>query len=212
MTALLTTREKHSEEESSEKLILASASPRRCELLKLTGLDFEVLPSGVDETARERESPSAHVLRLSSEKALALANRYGHAWVLGADTIVVVNGEFLGKPADVQAARAMLEKLSGHEHQVFTGITLMCRAKGCVASEVVTSQVLFKDITAEEMDWYVSTPEPYDKAGGYALQGRGAVFVRELHGSYTNVIGLPLYETLAMLKNAGIKIFPGTIS
>lgn len=116
---------KQSGGELPARLILASASPRRSELLKLTGLDFEIIPSGVDEVVKDRETPQAHVLRLSSDKALAMANRYFNDWVLGADTIVVVNGEFLGKPANHQEAKAMLRKLSGRLHQVFTGITFI---------------------------------------------------------------------------------------
>lgn len=191
------------------RLILASASPRRTELLKLTGLDFEVLPSGIDESVGEQEKPDAHVLRLAVAKAQALANHHPRAWVLGADTTVAVDDELLGKPVNIRQAKAMLKKLSGRWHRVFTGITLICQAKGCVFSEVVASDVLFRKITAVEIARYAATPEPYDKAGGYALQGQGAFFIQEIHGSYTNVIGLPLCETAEILKRAGVINFPG---
>ena len=194
---------------SGGRLILASASPRRSELLKLMGLDFEILPSGIDETAREGETPGEHVRRLSAAKALALSHRYPEAWVIGADTIVVIDNEFLGKPSTPGEAQAILTKLSGREHRVYTGVAVTRRRDDVFFSDVVASDVLFKDIPAEEINWYIGNAEPYDKAGGYALQGRGAFFIKEIHGSYTNVIGLPLCETVDMLKRAGAIKFPG---
>jgi septum formation protein len=191
------------------RFILASASPRRSELLNQLGLEFEVVPSGIDEVAQEGETPAEHVRRLATAKAGELADRYPEAWVIGADTIVVINGDLLGKPADESEARAMLAKLSGRKHEVFTGIAVMRKSAEINLSEVVTSEVIFKDISEEEMDWYVKTDEPYDKAGGYAVQGGGAFFIKEIHGSYTNVIGLPLYEAVSLLKLAGAIKFPG---
>jgi septum formation protein len=193
----------------SDRLILASASPRRSELLRQLGLAFEVLPSNVDETLQEGETPAGHVRRLAAAKAGELADRYPAAWVIGADTIVVINGEILGKPADESEARAMLGKLSGNNHRVFTGIAVMRKSGAVNLSEVVASEVIFKDISPAEMDWYVATDEPYDKAGAYAVQGGGAFFIREIHGSYTNVIGLPLCEAITLLKLAGAIQFPG---
>lgn len=193
----------------SDRFILASASPRRSELLKLLGLEFEVLPSGIDEIVREGETPTEHVHRLATAKAMELADRYPEAWVIGADTIVVINGDFLGKPATESEARAMLGKLSGCKHQVYTGIAITRKLAEVNLSEVVASEVIFKDISQEEIDWYVMTDEPYDKAGGYALQGRGAFFIKEIHGSYTNVIGLPLCEAVNLLKLAGAIKFSG---
>jgi septum formation protein len=192
-----------------DRFILASASPRRSELLNQLGLEFEVVPSGIDEVAREGETPAEHVLRLATAKAGELADRYPEAWVIGADTIVVINGDFLEKPADESEARAMLARLSGRKHEVFTGIAVMRKSAEVNLSEVVTSEVIFKNISAEEMDWYVKTDEPYDKAGGYAVQGGGAFFIKEIHGSYTNVIGLPLCEAVNLLKLAGAIKFPG---
>lgn len=191
------------------RFILASASPRRSELLKQVGLEFEVFPSGIDEVVQEKETPAEHVRRLATAKAGELACRYPEAWVIGADTVVVINGDLLGKPADESEARAMLAKLSGCKHEVFTGIAVTSKLAEVNLSEVVVSEVIFQDISPAEMDWYVKTDEPYDKAGGYALQGRGAFFVKEIHGSYTNVIGLPLCEAVNLLKAAGAIKFPG---
>jgi septum formation protein len=185
------------------KLILASASPRRIELLKLMGLDFEVMPSETDESLEDGESPREHVLRLSAQKVHALSLHYPEAWVMGADTIVVINDEILGKPATTSEAREMLKKLSGRSHQVYTGFTIAHKVREVLLQDVVISLVSFKDISEEEIVWYAGTEEPYDKAGGYALQGMGAFFIKEIHGSYTNVIGLPLCEAASMLKNVG---------
>lgn len=191
------------------KLILASASPRRMELLKLLGLDFEALPSGIEETSRIGETPEEHVLRLSAQKVLALSSSYPEAWVIGADTVVVLDGGFMGKPATIAEAKIMLKKLSGREHQVHTGFTIARKITDILLQEAVTSSVFFKHISEEELNWYAGTDEPYDKAGGYALQGRGALFISRITGSYTNVIGLPLCEVVNLLKSAGAIEFHG---
>ena len=190
------------------KLILASASPRRKELLKLLGLDFEVLPSGVEETSRTGETPEEHVLRLSAQKVLALSSSYPEAWIIGADTVVVLDGGFMGKPATIAEAKIMLKKLSGREHQVHTGFTIARKITDILLQEAVISSVFFKRLSEEEVNWYVETDEPYDKAGGYALQGMGAFFISRITGSYTNVIGLPLCEAVNLLKSAGAIEFP----
>lgn len=193
----------------SAPFILASASPRRFELLRLLGLDFTVIPSDADETFRKDESPPAHALRLSVEKAGLIAAAYPGSWVLGADTIVVINGEVLGKPADPAEARQMLGKLSARIHSVFTGFTLARQDARTTVSEVVESTVLFREIAEDEMAWYLNSPEPYDKAGAYAVQGSGAFFIKEIRGSYTNVMGLPLCEFVDQLKKAGAVKFKG---
>lgn len=193
----------------SGKLILASASPRRIELLQLMGLDFEVLPSGIDEAFRHGETPREHVLRLSEEKALTVASSHPDDWVLGADTIVIIAGEVLGKPESVSEAKEMLEKLSGQEHEVFTGFSIVKQKTGTLIREVVESSVLFRDITDDEMDWYAGSQEPYDKAGAYAAQGMGAFFIREIRGSYTNIMGLPLCEVVDALKRISAIGFSG---
>jgi septum formation protein len=187
----------------SAPFILASASPRRIELLRLLGLDFTVMPSGADETFRQGESPPAHTLRLSVEKAGLISATHPQGWVLGADTIVVIDGDVLGKPADPAEARQMLKKLSARAHTVFTGFTLARQEARITVSGVVESTVLFREIPEDEMAWYINSPEPYDKAGAYAVQGRGAFFIKEIRGSYTNVMGLPLCEVVDVLKKVG---------
>ena len=184
-------------------LILASASPRRAELMRLLGVDFLVLPSGADESCLRRESPQAHVRRLSGGKAEAVAARHPESWVLGADTVVAVGREVLGKPETPGEAGWMLKKLSGREHAVYTGFTLRRIDAGIAIRRVVTSKVSFRKIPDDEIAWYVSSREPYDKAGGYAVQGMAAFFIREIRGSYTNVMGLPLCEVLDAMKKAG---------
>jgi len=183
--------------------ILASASPRRRELLGALIPDFEIIPSDIDETPLDREAPEGHVLRLSREKALAVSHSHPGKWVLGADTVVVVDGEMLGKPATPEEAKKMLGMLSGREHTVITGFALVKEGQGVVVNDAVQSDVLFKDISEDEMEWYTHTSEPYDKAGGYAVQGKAAFFIKEIHGSYTNVIGLPLSEVVTAMEKAG---------
>jgi septum formation protein len=191
------------------RLILASASPRRSELLRRMGLDFEVIPSGEDEAFCRGETPREHVLRLSEEKALAIARHRPDDWVLGADTVVIVDGEVLGKPGSPAEAREMLGKLSGREHEVFTGFCIVRQGTGTRIREVVESSVRFREITGDEMAWYTVSEEPYDKAGAYAAQGMSAFFIREIRGSYTNVVGLPLCEVVDALKWAGAISFDG---
>jgi len=180
--------------------ILASASPRRRELLRSVGLKFKVIPAYVNESWLEGESPTKHVRRLAQDKAQAIARQHPPALVLGADTIVVIDGLILGKPKSKAQAREMLGKLSGREHKVYTGFTLAYDQSKCCRTKVVQSTVQFKTISAEEREWYISGAEPYDKAGGYAVQGKGAYFIKSIRGSYTNVIGLPLCEVLEELK------------
>jgi septum formation protein len=188
-------------------IILASASPRRQELLKGIEIKFDVIPSGVNEDALDGETPREHVLRLSQKKSFAVAQNNPDAWVLGADTIVIIDGEVLGKPGTQKEARIMLEKLSGREHRVITGFAIVNKSADVIISDAVESSVLFKEILKDEMNWYVKTEEPYDKAGGYAVQGMAAFFVREIHGSYTNVIGLPLTEVVMALRKVGALVF-----
>jgi septum formation protein len=186
---------------TSGRFILASASPRRGELLKRMGLHFDIMPGNIDETFLPEETPREHVLRLAEEKALSVARYHPEAWVLGADTIVVVAGEVLGKPESPAEATKMLEKLSGREHEVFTGFSIVRQDRKVRIREVVGSFVLFRDIADDEMAWYTGTEEPYDKAGAYAVQGIGGCFIREIRGSCTNVVGLPLCEVVDALKH-----------
>jgi septum formation protein len=185
----------------SKSFILASVSPRRQELLRSVGMKFKIIPAHVNEEYLDGESPRQHVLRLSRNKAMAIAQKNPDAWVLGADTIVVIDDLILGKPKNKKQAREMLERLSDREHNVFTGFTLAHVATKVYKTKVIQSAVRFKKISPEEMEWYVSCDEPYDKAGGYAVQGKGSSFIKSIRGSYTNVIGLPLCEVLEELKN-----------
>ena len=187
----------------STPFILASASPRRQDLLRSVGLKFKTIPAHVNENYLAGETPRQHVKRLSCDKAMVIAKKYPKACVLGADTIVVIDGLILGKPKNETQARKMLQTLSGREHKVFTGFCIAHAAAEVYKTKVVQSAVRFKTISPKEMEWYVACDEPYDKAGGYAVQGRGSYFIQSIRGSYTNVIGLPLCEVLETLKKMG---------
>lgn len=188
----------------SSPFVLASASPRRQELLNSVGLKFKTRPAHVNEDHIAGENPRQYVKRLALDKALAVACKYPDALVLGADTIVVIDGLILGKPENKNQARRMLTRLSGREHKVFTGFALTGASPQIAKTRVIQSAVQFKTISAEEMQWYISCDEPYDKAGGYAVQGKGAYFIKSIRGSYTNVIGLPLCEVLEELKKLNV--------
>ena len=185
-------------------LYLASASPRRRELLTQIGAPFKLLSVNIDETPRSGESPESYVQRLAREKALAGRALLGAdaVAVLGADTTVVIDDQILGKPADRDEGLQMLEALSGREHRVMTAVALASR-DACEV-RLVTSIVRFRTIAASEAEAYWASGEPCDKAGGYAIQGWGAVFVAELRGSYSGVVGLPLCETAQLLDAAGV--------
>jgi septum formation protein len=188
----------------ANRLILASRSPRRYELLKQTGLDFDVIPSGVDEEGFfQGETPREHVLRLSEAKALDLGRQYPDHWVIGADTIVYVDGVILGKPKNPEEAMDMLGRLSGKEHRVLTGFSVHHIGKGKKDREAVETSVKVKPLTEAEMRWYVRTGEPFDKAGGYGIQGIGSFMIESIRGSYTNVVGLPVCELIEMLNRLG---------
>ena len=189
---------------NSTTVILASASPRREELLGLAGIRCDVRPADVDEFYRNGESPEEHALRLAGEKAAAVSRMRPRDWVLGADTVVIIDGEVLGKPRGRDEAGAMMRKLSGRTHRVITAFTVMRGTPPVKVGRSVVSEVTFRELTAGEMEAYVSTEEPYDKAGGYAVQGRAAQFIREIRGSYTNVIGLPLCEVVETLRELGV--------
>ena len=185
-------------------LFLASASPRRRELLTQIGVPFELLSITLDETPLPAERPEAYVQRLAREKALAGWAAVGDdsVAVLGADTTVVIDERILGKPADRAEGLLMLESLSDREHYVLTAVALATR--GACEVRLVTSRVRFRRIERAEAEAYWASGEPCDKAGGYAIQGWGAVFVAELRGSYSAVVGLPLCETAQLLDQAGI--------
>jgi septum formation protein len=190
------------------RLVLASQSPRRRELLASVGLPVVVRPAGADESVRPGEAPGAYVLRVARDKAEAVPSAPGEL-VLAADTAVVLDGAILGKPADDAEARHMLRSLSGRTHVVLTGVHVRAApAPGAPpreGSELVSTAVRFRDLTGPEIDWYVATGEPADKAGAYAVQGIGGAFVAGVAGSVTNVVGLPLAETLALLARLGLQ-------
>ena len=181
-------------------LTLASRSPRRRELLSQLGLALAVAPADTDETPRGGEDAAAYVLRVAREKAAAVTGET----VLAADTAVVLDAEILGKPRDGEDARRMLRALSGRAHRVLTGV---CgRRGGREESLVAASEVLMVPLDAARIDWYLATGEPLDKAGAYAVQGAGGAFVAEVRGSISNVVGLPLVETLALLARLGFSL------
>lgn len=186
-------------------LVLASASPRRSELLARVGLRFAVVPSDLPEEVLPGEAPEQHVLRLARGKALQVAQRDTVAgrWFLGSDTVVVRDDDILGKPRDAEEAATMLAALSGRRHRVLTGIAVHDRQTGTTMAEVVATAVRFKELTEREIAGYIASGEPFDKAGAYAIQGLGAALVRDIEGSYTNVVGLPLCEILEMLEGLG---------
>jgi septum formation protein len=186
------------------RLILASESPRRSELLKQVGLDFDIIPSRVMEYFVQGESPQGHVIRLADAKALDVGSRYPDRWVIAADTIVYINGSILGKPGNPKEAMEMLRSLSGREHWVLTGFSVCHLEEGKRDREAVKTAVKVKTLTPVEMDWYVQTGEPFDKAGGYAIQGIGSFMIESIRGSYTNVVGLPLCELMQMLSRLGV--------
>ena len=194
----------------SKDIVLASASPRRRELLAQVGINFQVVRSTADETLLADETPEAHVVRLSCDKALEVARRPSQSgrWFIGSDTVVVRDEAILGKPADATEAAEMLAGLSGRWHRVITGYAVHDRDAARTLSAAVTTRVLFKNLTACEIEGYIATREPFDKAGSYAIQGVGSFMVPRIEGSYTNVVGLPLCEVVAALEELGaIKLF-----
>ena len=186
------------------RLILASASPRRRELLEQVGLTFEIAPADLDEAVRPAEPPRQYVERLAREKAAAVHGRFPGSVALAADTSVVVDDHILGKPGEsLEAGRRMLGLLSGRAHLVMTGIAV---SGAKLLSRVVETTVVFRALTAEEIDWYARTGEGRDKAGGYAVQGRAGAFVSALEGSPSSVIGLPLAQTMELLREVGFPL------
>lgn len=198
---------------SVDFVYLASGSPRRRELLSQIGVPFQILSVSIDESIAVSEEPARYVSRLAEAKAAAGRGRAELAGsasspVLAADTAVVINGEILGKPVDREDAGRMLRLLSGRTHEVLTAVALATASR--LFSCVSRSEVAFRAISAAEARDYWNTGEPCDKAGGYAIQGRGAVFVVDLHGSYSGVMGLPLYETAELLEEAGVPRWRGS--
>jgi septum formation protein len=184
------------------RIVLASGSPRRRELLAAAGLSVEVDPADADESVHAGETPAAYVERVAIAKAMIGARRHPDAAVLGGDTTVVVDGHIFGKPRDDSDARRMLERLSGRPHEVLTGVALAWR--GAMRARVESTTVWFRPLSADEIAWYVASGEPRDRAGAYAIQGLASRFIPRIDGSYTNVVGLPVTAVLALLADAGI--------
>ena len=190
------------------RLILASASPRRAELLRAAGFDFDVVRADVDETPDPEETPAGYVRRVAQMKAEAVVHRSEGRPILAADTIVLVDNTILGKPADAVDARRMLCLLSGRDHVVMTAVCLVSAASGSrrVAVEVGRTTVEFAPLDAGEIDRYVASGEPMDKAGAYAIQGLASRFVTRIDGSYSNVVGLPVALVYNLCKEAGLLV------
>jgi len=199
-----------------KKLILASASPRRADLLRMLGLPFQAVPSHVSEEVAPPVGPAEHVLEVSRRKAGAVAQDFQEELVLGADTVVALEDDILEKPADRNDAAGMLTRLSGRTHRVFTGLTLIDTACGAVLSDIAVTQVTLRTLSPDDIRRYVATPEPLDKAGAYAAQGRAAVFIESVSGCFYNVVGLPLaclWNLIDRLLGASPwSLIPGNIS
>lgn len=183
-------------------MILASASPRRAELLRAAGISFTARVANVDETRLPGEPAAEYVLRLAREKAAAVAQ--GDELVLGADTTVVIKDEIIGKPVDAEDAERMLRTLSGQWHEVLTGL---CMLRGDqTRSALATTRVKFALLSDEEIHWYIATGEPFDKAGAYAIQGYASLFVERIEGSYSNVVGLPVQLVYQLARELGVEL------
>jgi septum formation protein len=188
------------------RLILASNSPRRRELLRNAGFQFDVRPSGIEENRTPGEPPEDFARRLARDKALDVARQSNPATlVLGADTVVAINGEILEKPADAADAARMLRTLSGHTHRVITGVCLVRAPQTVLAWAHERTLVTFRNLTEEEIGSYVESGEPFDKAGGYGIQGLASRFVPRIEGCYFNVVGLPIPLVYEMVKSIGLK-------
>ena len=180
--------------------ILASASPRRRALLRQVGLSFRVVPSRVEEVNQCGMEPHRHAVYWATVKTEEVAHRHPGEWVLGADTIVVLEGTILGKPADAPEAARMLSRLSGRSHEVITGLCLSCEQAAVQEQLAVETKVFMKRFTPEEIQGYIDTDEPMDKAGAYGIQGIGGCLVERIEGSYSNVVGLPICEVVELLR------------
>ncbi len=184
---------------SRSPIILASKSPRRKRLLEQAHIEFSVVDSLVDEDLVSAATPQLHALTLAEAKAWAVAQKHPEAWIIGADSIVVIDDMILNKPDSAAHAKQMLNHLSGRTHRVITGYSIMCKARNQRKNDTCITHVTFKDLTGGEIDWYLGTPEPWDKAGAYAIQGIAAFMIKSIQGSYTNVVGLPVCEVLDYL-------------
>ena len=188
------------EQKKNGDFILGSASPRRRELLRQVRLSFKVVPSRLQEVNQSDMEPHRHATYYAEQKAREVARLYRQEWVLAADTIVVIDEEILGKPADFAVAAAMLSRLSGRSHRVITGICLLHGQIGVEDSGFVETMVFMRALSTKDVEDYINTGEPMDKAGAYGIQGIGGCLIHRIEGSYSNVVGLPLYETVELLR------------
>lgn len=188
------------------RLVLASSSPRRAHYLRELGFTFRRERPRVVEARLRSETPRRYVRRLAVEKALAVAGKHPGEWVLGADTTVVVDGAVLGKPGDEAEATRMLGKLSGRAHRVLTGIALARAEDDRLHSAVSTTRVVFRKLDTRDIRWYVRTGEPFDKAGGYGIQGKGGLLVERIEGSFSNVVGFPLEKFYELWRQTGLDL------
>ena len=188
------------------QIILASASPRRKELLSLFGIDFTVKVPHIHENIQNGEKPGDFCRRISLEKAFAVGKDYNAAAIIAADTVVVVEGNILGKPRDERQAHEFLMMLKNREHDVFTGYAIVIIAQNTTRTNVVQTRVHFNDMSTDEIAWYIASREPMDKAGAYAIQGLGSIFIDRIQGSFSNVIGLPLSHLYDDLKALDIPL------
>ncbi|HXG64874.1 MAG TPA: Maf family protein [Blastocatellia bacterium] len=193
---------------SEKKIILASSSPRRSEILKTIGVEFEVAPAQVPENPLPGEAPPDYITRLARAKVITVARQRASGLVIGADTIVVLDGQLLGKPKDAEDATEMLKKLSGRWHAVMTGVALYDIATRREVADYEKTLVRFAQLTDREIAWYVETGEPMDKAGAYAIQGYGGMFVEEIAGNYFNVVGLPVPLVYRLARRLGYPFIP----
>jgi septum formation protein len=189
---------------SMKKLVLASTSPRRKEILEMVGFSFRTTKSNVIEKFNPRLSPRGQAESLSQQKAEAVAERYKDAIIIASDTVVAIDNESIGKPEDVADAKRLLRKLHGRIHSVYTAFTIIDIATKKTVTKSVQTKVSIRKMTPREIDWYVASGEPMDKAGAYAIQGRGAIFIEKIEGDYFNVVGLPIASLIEELKKFGI--------
>ena len=185
-------------------IVLASESTRRIDILRTLGISFSIIPPDIDETRKSSESPREYVLRIAYEKARKVGNLFPDKWVIAADTVVTQKGRILGKPKNELDAQEMLKQLRAKWHKVITAFCILKVSKEIVYRDAIETRVFMKDLTDAEIARYIKTSEPLDKAGSYAVQGRGGYMVKEIKGSYSNVVGLPICEVTEILVSLGI--------
>ena len=187
-----------------DSIVLASESPRRVDILRTLGISFSIIPPDIDETKLKDETPQEFVARISYEKANKVGQHFPDKWVIAADTIVVLKGKVLGKPQNERDAFNMLRTLRGKWHKVITGYCVLNLLKNVVYRDIVETKVFLRHMTDDEITRYIKTSEPMGKAGSYAVQGKGGYMVKEIKGSYTNVVGLPICEIAEALLSLGV--------